>query len=88
MPNLTITTKARVHKDVRDALLRNYWVTKGETMFLTRPEHDQLLESDQPLLQSLFNELGHRWSIGGVRFRNVPAETVIAVHLALATKGN
>lgn len=32
MPNLTIRGNARVHKDVRDALLRNYWDTKGEAI--------------------------------------------------------
>jgi len=53
-------------------------------MFLTRQEHDRLLELDQPLLASLF-ELPNRWSIGGVRFSNVPAETVILVHLTLET---
>ena len=54
-------------------------------MFLTRQEHDRLLELDQPLLASLFAQCENQWSIGGVRFRNVPAETVILVHLTLET---
>jgi len=48
--------------------------------FLPRKEHDLLLDTNQPLLQRMFNECASRqWSLAGVEFTGLSEDLIIEV---------
>lgn len=60
--------------------------TAGQTLFLSRAEHDELLTRNQRLLEQLFNTAASRkWSLAGVLFDGLPQSTIDRVLDAMVT---